>query len=181
MIRLSIDMETASINRNAAILTLGAHQFGLPYGTPAFEFYEKASLASNERRKFDISRETMEWWDKQDPVMRNEVFSGTQDIGQMLESFSNWCTQRFGNLNEIELWSRGADFDCVILQNAYMEIWGEYPFNFRNHMCQRTVSKIIPPHIMSGIPKQEMKHHALEDARYQGMVLDVAFNTMRWN
>lgn len=182
-IRLMIDFETPSTERTTAPLTFGAVQFGMPMSIALPEFYDKASLASVERRGFTISKETMEWWDKQDPVMRNEVFSGTQDVAELLDKFTTWCETLYGaeNLKDIQLWSRGAGFDCEILQGVYMEIFGVYPFRYYNHFCQRTVEALMPPYIVQSLRKQENKHHALEDAKYQAMVMNVALNTLRWN
>lgn len=187
-IRLMIDFETPSSDTTTAPLTFGAKQFAAfdeynylpPYPFP--EFYARASLASIERRGFSISKETMEFWDKQDPTIRAEAFGGTADVASLIDSFIEWCTCYYGadNLKKIELWSRGADFDCKILQNVCMELWGNYPFDFRNHGCQRTLVKTLPSSlIIANVPPQLHKHHALHDAKYQAAAAEFVMATVK--
>jgi hypothetical protein len=186
-IRIMIDMEGTAQCASSGILTLGACTFGLPFGQQRQKFYERASLASNESMGRTISRSTMEWWDKQDKAMRDEAFGGTQNINLMLIAFEQWCIEKFAIdagrealVDRIELWSRGAGFDCEILQDAFLNIFGYYPFDFRKHMCQRTVERLMPASLKSAIPPQQSKHHALEDAMYQANVMDVALKNMMW-
>lgn len=175
--RIMIDMETVDTCENAGILTLGACTFGLPFSVPRKHFYERASLSSNEFLKRSISKETMEWWDKQDPEMRKETFGGTDSIVLVLDMFVNWAS-RIAPIDEIELWSRGAGFDCNILQHAYQNLQGHYPFDFRKHMCQRTIERLMPPDLRNLLPKHTNKHHALQDALFQADVMDVALNNI---
>lgn len=180
-IHLMIDFETPSSETTTAPLTIGAVQFATTNPNRPV-FYDRASLASIERRGFHISTETMKWWDKQDPVMRNEAFGGTKDIEALIDNFIQWCQDSFGveNLQNIELWSRGADFDCKILQHVCMQIWGTYPFNFRNHNCQRTLAKGLPKEFIEAhVGVQRSKHHALEDAIYQARVVEFVMKQTR--
>ncbi len=180
-IRISIDMETASTERNASILTLGAAQFGLPFGATVPQFYKRASLANNELVGRDVNPETMQWWDKQTQEERIEVFSGQGTLIELLDDFGTFCEYQYGDLKSIELWSRGAGFDCEILQDAYMDLYGHYPFDFRKHMCQRTIQNLMPEWLVNAVPVNTRKHHALSDAKYQADILDVALRNLSWN
>jgi hypothetical protein len=181
-IRISIDMETVDNVVTAGIISLGAVQFALPHGYEAPQFYAKADVRSSEMLGRTISKGTMEWWDRQDPEIRNEAFSGVLSLGELLDQFYKWCVSTYGvdRLQDIELWSRGAGFDCEILQHAYLQLWGSYPFNFRNHLCQRTIERLMPQELKSMIPPNFGKHNALMDAIHQASVLNVAFNNLRW-
>lgn len=180
-IRVMIDMETVATSPRAAIVSLGACTFGLPFGAERKIFYGKASLASNEHLKREISRETMLWWDKEEnEAARLEAFSGTLALDDVLDQFLNW-TDSIGNRVDIELWSRGAGFDCEILQDAFYQIFGSYPYDFRKHMCQRTVERLMPMTLKSAIPGNTYKHNALMDAMHQADVMDVALRNISWN
>jgi hypothetical protein len=179
-IRIMIDMETTSTDRRAGILSLGACVFGLPFGAPAYEFYERASLASNESLKRTIDRSTMEWWNKQDLEMRKEAFGGTQAVDDLLENFLKWVKDFRADPSYVEIWSRGAGFDCEILQDAFYQIFGSYPFDFRKHMCQRTVERLMPQSLKAAVITDPRKHHALVDAQNQARLMDVALRNLNW-
>ncbi len=175
-IRISIDMETVSTERNAAILTLGA----CVVGESSEQFYMRASLASNEHHKRDINRETMLWWDKQDPSTRLEAFGGTDSLLDVLDNFTLWAYRISTDLSDVELWSRGAGFDCEILQDAYMSCFGSYPFNFRKHMCQRTLQALMPVWLTGAVAPNLSKHNALADAFYQAQIIQAGLNNLSW-
>src|SRR4051812_9428940 len=118
--RIMIDLETMSSAKDAAIISLGAVQFGHGVSPDsAVHFYQKCDPQDSERWGLHVDKSTMEWWDKQDPAIRAEAFSGTQPLAQMLTAFESWALNNFGDLENVELWSRGSDFDLVVLPNAY--------------------------------------------------------------
>lgn len=179
--RISIDMETAATCDSAAILTLGACTV-LPEGGVRKMFYMRASLASNESNGRTVDTETLKWWDTQDKNMRQEAFGGSDDIHHVLDEFKKWAySEVCTDLSKIELWSRGADFDCAILQHAYMHIDGDYKFNFRNHMCQRTLSKMMPQALIDLVPPNTQKHNAIADAIYQARIIAVGIRSLQWD
>lgn len=186
-IRIMIDFETGASSNDAAILSLGACTFGLPFGVERKQFYAKASVQSNHdlKRKFDPA--TMAWWDKQNADVRNEAFSGTLAVDDVIDGFAQWAFNLLPNkvVNnadaDIELWSRGAGFDCEILQHAFYQIFGKYPFDFRKHMCQRTIERLMPEQLKLGRGgAHSMKHHALNDAIFQAELMDVALRNLNW-
>jgi hypothetical protein len=46
----------------------------------AVHFYQKCDPQDSERWGLHVDKSTMEWWDKQDPQVRAEAFSGTQPL-----------------------------------------------------------------------------------------------------
>lgn len=183
IIRLSIDLETLDTEPTAAILSLGCVQFDVPFGQPRAEFYQKATTQYQSSYNRTTNVATLEWWNTQDANVRAEAFSGTQPLVTLLQNFEIWCEAQFGEdrMKDIELWSRGAGFDCEILKNAYYGVIGNYPFDFRNHMCQRTVEKLMPVGLKNLVPKNTAKHNALEDARYQARILDAALRNISFS
>lgn len=164
MIHVMVDLETASTANNAAILSLGACCFAGRNPHSDSRFYMKASLASNEAIGLNVDKEVMEWWDKQSPHSRAEAFSGTEDVLSVLDHFHSWIC-KLGPIENVHLWGNGADFDLVILRNAY-ETNATYPFDFRKHRCYRTISSIFASFIP--YPKYaEQQHNALADAEHQ--------------
>lgn len=165
-IHVMIDFETASQAHNAAPLSLGAHAFAGRLAYTDQYFYLKNSLASAEKLGLNVEKETMEWWDKQNPQIRADAFSGTMDLEELLSKFTAWCRFVSGDqLENICIWGNGADFDPIVLKHAY-ETHTSYPFNFRNHRCYRTINSIFDSVIP--YPKYaERQHDALADAAHQ--------------
>lgn len=165
-IHVMLDLETVSTESNAAIISIGACAFAgrVPYSTETF--HEKCSVASSEFMNLHVSKETMEWWDTQNPQIRADAFSGTAQLADVLQQFKEWCSHiSDGELNNICIWGNGADFDPVILRNAY-ETRTDYPFDFRNHRCYRTVNALFG-HLIPGPAHSEKRHDALADAIHQ--------------
>lgn len=180
-IRIMIDMETTAQGARAGILTLGACTFGLESNLLRQTFYMRASLASNEALKRTIDKSTMEWWNKQDPSIREEAFGGTDSVDDVLDGFAKWCDNLSNsNPGDIELWSRGASFDCEILQDAFYQIFGAYPFDFRKHMCQRTLQRLMPTELIATVPQRVAKHISYIDAYNQADIADAGLRSLQW-
>lgn len=170
-VHVSLDLETASLENNAAIVQIGACV--VDPSLPDVTFNSHISILSCERAGLEISRSTMKWWDKQDPELRKEVFGGTTPIEQGINEFIDWCKSLSGgDLNRIVLWSKPAQFDLVILKNA-VENYREWPFHYRNTGCATTAIRILPHSLQADIHKEVTQtykirpHDALSDAIYQ--------------
>lgn len=170
-VHISLDLETASLETNAAIVQLGAAAL-THKSIPCYSQY--ISLASNEAAKRDVSISTMEWWNTQDPNLRKRVFSGTTALEFALKQFIEWCNYLTNDdLYRIVLWSKPLNFDIPILKSA-IEQFQEYPFNHRNVGDVYTILRALP------IEEQQRRHNAcmrtyqylephnaLSDAMYQ--------------
>ena len=170
-IHVSLDLETASLENNAAIVQIGACVVGSSLRLAPFNVH--ISLLSCERAGLDVSRSTMERWDKQDPELRKEVFRGTTPIEQGINEFIDLCKSLSGgDLNRVVLWSKPAQFDLVVLKNA-TEKFREWPFHYRNTGCAATAIRVLPTSIQEEIHKDAVlvhrmrPHDALSDAIYQ--------------
>lgn len=166
---ISLDLETMSVESDAAIVQIGATVVG---SSETFNVY--IDPKSSESLGARVDTETMMWWDRQDPELRKRVFGGTVPIRAALDEFADWCSKvSNGDMEQVYLWSKGADFDCVVLKNNY-ELYRTYPFNFRNHRCVRTIMDLLTPAELDEISKnfwynnpEAQKHDALVDAEYQ--------------
>lgn len=183
--RVMIDLETLSAQKDAAIISLGAVQFGHGVSPDsAVQFYQKCDPQDSERWGLHVDRSTMLWWDEQDPSTRAEAFSGTQPLGAMLSNFEQWMLNNFGDLENVELWSKGSDFDLVVLPNAYYTCLSTYPFNFRMHRCFRTLESLMNPGLLQLARNSQSnikKHNALADAQHQAMIANVALANLSFN
>lgn len=178
--KLMIDLETASTENNAAIVQLAAVEFGIPLSQPRKEFNSYISLGSCEAVRMNVSIATMMWWYNQETQTRARVFGGTTPITDALDMFTAWVIEEFEDPNDVELWGNGADFDCVILKNAYYTTRSLYPFDFRNHRCFRTLKSLAPPSLSRLFPVNPVKHDALMDARNQADAADIILRNLRW-
>lgn len=166
---ISLDLETMSVESDAAIVQIGATVVGSP---ETFNVY--IDPKSSESLGARVDTETMMWWDKQDPELRKRVFGGTVPIRAALDEFADWCSEMSnGDTEHVYLWSKGADFDCVVLKNNY-EMYRTYPFDFRNHRCVRTIMDLLEQEHLNDISNRfwfhnpdGQKHDALTDAKYQ--------------
>ncbi len=188
---IMVDLETVSTEPEAGILSIGAVEFSCPIGGFAYsyhadrepkEFYERISFESLESAGFHISPETMAWWDKtENKEARMEAFGGSRNIAGVLIDFSMWlisCMQY--PHDDLILWSNGADFDCVILAQAYERVGLNFPIDCRNYRCFRTLKNLMPPNLLNLVPPNQEKHNALSDAKWQAQVADVGLRNLRW-
>ena len=157
-----IDLETTGVAAGCCILSIGACTLDLNN-----EFYQKISIDSCYDRGLRDLSSTLKWWNKQDPAVMTEAFSGVDQLAVVLIKFSDW----FNSVGEknIKVWGNGADFDLPILGAAYIACGMEKPWKPYNGRCFRTIKNLYPdviPNAFRGI-----KHNALEDAKNQAIHL----------
>ena len=159
-----VDIETVSTMYNAGILTIGA----VPFGCDCIlePFYEKCSYASILRNddKFDVSGYTIAWWDRQTYSVREEAFSGTQSIWEMLDNFYRYIETLPG---EVIVWGNGSDFDNVILTNAFHVFDSDIPWKYSNNRCFRTLKNLFPETVVPVPAFEGYAHNALAGAKHQ--------------
>lgn len=171
-LNVMVDLETLSTKSNAKIIALAAVTF---FDTDAYikYFYEKCLPVIE--LGFDIESKTIEWWNKQDEVVRDEAFSGTQLLYTLLINFTAWCKATHCN---IILWGNGSDFDNVVLRNAYNAFNLEPPWSYRFNRCYRTLKAIAPKEVQLNPFINPAAHNALEDAKCQAKHADLILSYM---
>lgn len=160
-----IDLETLDTSPNAAILTIGAVRFN-PFGNELADkamkrFYAKIDLDSCDKINLTVSNDTIEWWSKQSKEAQEEAFSEDNriDIVDAMKALYKFC---WGSKR---VWSHGAGFDIVILENIFRKIQKAYPWQYWSVRDTRTLFDM-------GINPNRppiLKHHALEDAWNQAV------------
>ena len=157
-----LDLETTGVSAGCCILSIGACTLDLDT-----EFYAKIELSSCYDKGLKDLPSTLEWWDKQDPAVRTEAFSGVDQLAVVLIKFSDWLNS-VGE-KKAKIWGNGADFDLPILGAAYEACGMEKPWKPYNGRCFRTIKNLYPDVIPSAF--RGVKHNAYEDAKNQAIHL----------
>lgn len=162
-IHLMIDLETAGVSKNAALLSIGAVLF-TKQGVTISEYYSRINLETDHGGKIDPS--TFIWWLQQSEEARKTI---TEDKGEqmfvVIDDFCAWVRDFSPvDLKDVKVWGNGATFDIVILQEAFNRVGRTWPFSFWNERCFRTLAAEFP---QVKRVKPELAHHALSDAKAQ--------------
>jgi 3' exoribonuclease, RNase T-like len=166
-----LDLETLSTKPNATIVSIGAVAFDAD-GTYD-EFYRVIDLDSYENiphGTFDVSFSTLAWWFRQSKSARDELGADSKvPLNVGLHAFTEWL--HAGTFDLGGMWGNGANFDNVILGNAYDALRMVRPWGFRQDLCMRSIKALLPK---VDVPREGTHHNALDDARWQAKYLIAA-------
>lgn len=103
-----IDLETLDTSPRCTVLTVGGVKFD-PYSTnePHSEFYFRLDLDEQDRLGRTVTDDTIEWWAKQDPRVKEEAFREDDRVG--LKHFLDHLTKWMVGVDV--LWGHGYGFD----------------------------------------------------------------------
>lgn len=162
-----VDLETLGTSSNSVIISIGAVAF-YPYRlldegrrNQSFASSSIFFTAVDKQSCLDVGLvidiETELWWSKQPEEAKAQFVNPVSLTVALtaLSSFINGCDA---------LWGNGSDFDNVILSNAYKACRFKQPWSHRANRCYRTMKAMFP---QVEVKRYELKHHALEDAKYQ--------------
>lgn len=157
-----VDLETMGLRPNAAIVAIGAAFFNEDSIGPTF--YTPVSLHSCLDQGLVVDKSTQDWWATQPAEIRAAWdVPNPPELLDALTQFSVFLRQAG---SEVRVWANGADFDPVLLKSAYETLDADPPWKFFNQRCHRTIQSMFPV----DVPRSNA-HHALEDAKYQAMVI----------
>lgn len=166
-----IDLETMSSNNDAAVIAIGAVKFCKVDGplkgkvlptTAIFDsFYRTVDLESAVGYGLQMSASTVKWWLQQSKEAQQDLLKNNDSLTKALVDFAQWLGPQEGFAG---VWGNGADFDNVILRNAYIATAITPPWSHRQNRCYRTL-KSFCPHIV--LERQGTHHNALDDAKSQ--------------
>jgi len=159
--QIMLDLETLGQQPGSVIVAIGAVKFG--NGEIHDTFYERVDAESCVALGLRMDVSTVLWWMKQNDEARKEITQPGIHLTQALLQFSLWM----GDI-DAEVWGNGANFDNVLLSDAYDRALLKRPWKYYNDRCYRTVKNLRPeiPMMRGGT-----HHNALDDARSQAMHL----------
>ena len=165
MFEIMLDLETMGAGPNAAIVAIGAAAF-CPHERRVLgdSFYAPVSLASSVEEGGVMDPGTVQWWLQQSQEAQ-ALFAkdaSAKNIRVALIEFSMWAVNVAGtDPKKVKVWGNGADFDNVILSNAYKLAGMIQPWGTFNNRCYRTIKSLYPEVKME---RNGTHHHARDDA-----------------
>jgi hypothetical protein len=172
MNNVMLDIETLSVSKNAAIISIGAVFFNPATGELGNEFYQTITRASCEAQGFDVDGDTLQWWSEQSLEARAVLWcEKATHIVLALDAFNRWILENTIDTKHIEIWGNGASFDCGILDNAFGRCNISRPWRYANERDVRTIVS-LGRNLLNIDPKYDFPfvgtaHNALADAKHQ--------------
>jgi len=167
--RVMVDIETLGLEPGAAILSIGAVEFG-PDGL-GDEFYREISIESCQEFGLDLDAGTLRWWLSQDDDVA-EVLKGSDELDSVLSEFGCW----YRSHEFEEIWANAPAFDCEHLEVAYDAVNIAEPWEYHEERDVRTLRNL------PGAVELEMdgdEHHSLDDAKYQAQIVSETLRSLR--
>lgn len=136
MTDVMLDIETLARSADSVVLTIGAVRFdryGKVVNLPGIHLYLSIDEQKSDGRAVDP--ETVAWWDKQNPDVRDDVMRswGRMPVKQALQELAKYVE----DANRV--WSQGPLFDIKILENLYAQHGMRPPWRFYKIRDSRTL------------------------------------------
>jgi DNA polymerase III epsilon subunit-like protein len=164
--RVMVDIETLGLERDSAILSIGAVRFdrtGI-----ADRFHEFIDQRTCQAAGLSVDIETLDWHLSQGTFGGRELVDG-RELEVALEYFTEW----YGDADEV--WANSPSFDCEALEYAGELVGVEMPWHFSEERDVRTL-KNLP--VAEDIEHRGTEHDALDDAVYQARLVASALDQM---
>lgn len=167
---IMVDLETMAVTPRAVVLTLGAVQFD-PFTNEIYDdLYLKFDLDDQDKLGRDIDPNTLDWWAKQEPKVMEEAFSsdGRISVVDGMDAFHKfvWGADK--------IWSHGAVFDIIILEDIYRQINKPIAWEFWRCRDTRTLFDLADPEM----EKSAEQHNALFDAIRQAKGVQTVYRKL---
>lgn len=153
-----LDLETLGVRPNAAVFAIGAVKFG--GGCLGDEFYARIDVEDAVRAGLVMDVSTVRWWMRQGEEARGELESG-EPLCVVLVRFAEWLG------TDARVWGNGANFDQVILREAYRAAEIVCPLDPFLDRCYRTLKNLRRDVRKPSL--QGTAHNALDDAKAQAV------------
>ena len=172
-----LDLETMSLQPNASVIAIGACTFDMKSLTIGERFYCNVDHVSCQEVGLHLDADTVMWWLSQSEDARKSVTTGQRiALPAALQGFANWLEASTLPVKERCIWGNGANFDPVVLEQAYAACGYEVPWAFWGVRCFRTL-KNLWPHIEPA-KRTGTHHNALADAVYQAKLVQGMYKAM---
>lgn len=153
-----VDLETFGTGPEAVIAAIGAVRFNtIDQNKIEEQFYLPIDVQSCIDIGMKVDGATIMWWLQQSEAAREALTKPrlSYPIKLALEAFQRW----YGDAKHI--WSRGSDFDTVVLKSAFRLCGMKEPWGYKDARCVRTLEQ------MADLEKETsigVEHYALHDA-----------------
>lgn len=171
-----LDLETLGTKPGSVIMSLAAIQFDLKTGKLGAEYYRNIDLPSSKELGLEIDQDTIDWWNKQDRSIYNQMFVKPLHVKVVLNEFSLWIKTMCPGAKFV--WGNAPSFDCVLLRTVYDRAHIGAPWAFYNERCVRTIVGLNPA-IKDSTPKPAAAHHPIVDCRHQINYLVKTLNSLK--
>ena len=166
-----VDLETLATTPDAAILAIGACRFDPKGNDIDTTFYERVKLETQENYNRVINEDTLSWWSQQDKQIQEDAFGEGEDRIDLQDAMKKLYTFGLGTTN---VWSHGAIFDIVILENICRSFQQAITWKFWEVRDTRTLFDIADINI-----NVQGKHNALTDAVAQAKAVQQAYKKLK--
>lgn len=163
---LMSDLETTDTGQTSKILSIGLVYFDRETGEMGDSLYARFDPRTGINNTRTSSKATMAWWNTQRKSVREEAFSGTDN----LDDFLSLVLPDFYK-PKTKIWGNGATFDISILENAYAQLNREkfeieVPWKFWDIRDVRTVVDLANGYAAKG-GRPKGAHNPIVDCEWQ--------------
>ena len=187
---IMVDLETLGTRQDAIVLEISAVEFNRHTGEIGEVLDMKLDIDDQLSYRRSLSRETLQWWFKQDEEARKNVFD---DIGGIkfhtstaLFEFSDFVKRCDNKCNSdsdrrvVKLWGNGSIFDLGIIQNMYETciLNVKLPWKFWAVNDVRTIVDINPD-VKKNCKFDGTPHRAVDDCKHEIKYLVETLKTIK--
>lgn len=190
---IMVDLETLGTTPTASILSIGAVKFNLTdldteedLQSPERCFYVEIISSDWTSHGRVIEADTVEWWMKQSEEAR-KIFADRPEKLSAVTALAMFYKFVSENSEKVRLWANGINFDTVLLRNLVAAIGTKlpsFPVPYWSEMDVRTLVKLAENFggmNRSSVKKIGVHHNALDDARYQVLLVQEACRRLNPN
>ncbi len=179
MKRVMIDLETLSTFPNAAMIAVGVviRDGQSTHAQARSWFIDRNRVIGHE------DPATIEWWNAQDPRVRDQVFGGKQEPREVLQELNGFLQSNGispDRTEDVRCYASPAMFDFPILRHQYQQLGIIPAWSWRTERCLSTMMEEIKDHFGIQIHdvQPELKHHPVHDCLAQFQELDACFEEL---
>lgn len=168
ILNIMVDLETASIKENAAILSWAMAAFTTDGSECDVEpFYKAVDLTSCFMAGMDIDCcDTQKWWMKQEPESIAVILQAEKEnILPVTRAAYCWLSA-LAEKYDLYMWCRGIDFDLPKIEWCFRKFLEQNaPYKYSHKMDVRTVLKFMQID-QTQFQFDGVKHHSVDDCRH---------------
>jgi len=174
---IMIDIETLGVTETAHILSIGLCSFSLVEGVRNVDGRWEFQLGLTEQNR-SIDAGTLNFWLRQPAETFAKVTKVDLKLKDALEMLVDIITcHKCDGSNKVNLWCNGANFDFLILKDAFAQHDIPTPWAYYEENCMRAIKVLVGAnydqlcdmvnHRMSAKGITMVPHEALSDALWQ--------------